>query len=335
MTKKPEPVSHEALDMRGAVVVVPAKDAISTLGACIAALHNAGMPRDRLIVVDDGSSDGTGDLARDAGVTVIRNETPLRPALARNKGVAASDAEIILFVDADVTVHPDALKRLLKAFDDPSTTAVIGSYDHTPPPSPALSKYRNLLHHHVHQTAPREAQTFWTGLGAVRRAAFDAAGGLDPDWTDIEDVEFGLRLIAEGGRIILDPKILGSHLKVWTMRSMVRTDFWGRAIPWTRLIAKGRIAPDALNTGLRHKLSALAVLTFSGALLGALIWPFTLWAALGAALGFVALNASFLALLWRVGGPILALKAIPYHAIHYATALGGYAYGRFSPAKPS
>ena len=43
-----------------------------------------------------------------------------------------------------------------------------GSYDDTPTDRGFVSRYKNLLHHYVHQTARREASTFWTGLGAVR-----------------------------------------------------------------------------------------------------------------------------------------------------------------------
>ena len=65
------------------------------------------------------------------------------------------------------------------AFADSSLAAVLGSYDDRPPASGLVARYRNLLHHFVHQRSRREATTFWTGLGAVRRDAFAALGGFD------------------------------------------------------------------------------------------------------------------------------------------------------------
>ncbi|WP_375259532.1 glycosyltransferase [Citreimonas sp.] len=306
-------------------VIVPAHQAQDTLPACLSALMAAGFPAEAILVVDDGSRDATGAVATRAGVRVIRNDSPERPARARNRGVAACTSEIVLFVDADVVVHADIRSRIARHFADPALTAVIGSYDSAPPAPAAVSRYRNLLHHHVHQRAAGEIGTFWTGLGAVRRAAFLEAGGLDPAWEDIEDVEFGLRLVARGGRIVLDPQMQGAHLKAWTYRSMWRTDVQGRAVPWTRLLALGRLDPAAMNAGPAHRASAAMVALAAVALLALAVTSLAGWVLVGALGAFLVLNRRFFALLWRVGGARLLAAGIPAHAVHYAAALVGYA----------
>ena len=188
--------------------VVPATDAPPTLARCLAALGASSAPPDELVVVDGPPGAG--------------------PAEARNSGAADASAEVIAFVDADVEVHEDALERFRRAFAaDPRLVAVFGSYDDEPADPAPVSRFRNLLHHHVHSSSPGPAETFWAGLGAIRRDAFLAAGGFDaaryPE-PAIEDIELGTRLVADGASIVLDPQIRGTHLKRWSLTSMVRTD---------------------------------------------------------------------------------------------------------------
>lgn len=323
--------------MKDIAVITPAHQAEATLADCLEAILAEGVAHRQVLVVDDGSSDGTGRVAREAGVRVLRNERAVRPARARNAGVAAVEAQIVVFVDADVVLNRGALPRLLAAFDDSTVGsivgAVIGSYDDRPPGASLVSRYRNLMHHHVHQTAPREAETFWSGFGAVRRERFIAAGRFDPDWENIEDVEFGLRLRALGDRIVLAREAQATHLKVWTLRSMMRTDLWGRAVPWTRLLIAGRMPPGALNGGWRHRVSARSVALFG---LGLIFWPLFAPAAFAAGLGaglFLIANAGFLRALGRIAGPAFAVAAIPAHALHYVAAGLGYGYARLHPER--
>src|SRR5262245_19259844 len=220
-------------------VIVPATDGSPTVGRCTAAL-------------EAGSE-------RPAEIVVVREPAGLGAPAARNAGVAESSGDVLVFVDSDVEVAADAMERIGHAFDaDPGLAALFGSYDDAPGAPGAVSAFRNLLHHHVHHASPGPAGTFWTGLGAVRREAFDDVGGFDETPDYMEDVDLGMRLAAAGHRIELDPAIQGKHLKHWGLRSMVRTDFHGRAIPWVSLLLRHRGGTGALNLGWKHRLSALA-----------------------------------------------------------------------------
>ena len=133
-------------------VIVPATDRPPTLDRCLAALRASTEPPDELVVVTEPAGAG--------------------PAEARNAGVASSSSELIAFVDADVVVEGHALERLRAAFAaEPGLAAVFGSYDDAPAAPGTVSRFRNLLHHHVHVSSPGPAETFWAGLGAVRRDA--------------------------------------------------------------------------------------------------------------------------------------------------------------------
>ena len=290
--------------------VVPATDAPPTLARCLAALRASSAPPDELLVVDGPPGAG--------------------PAEARNSGAADANAEVIAFVDADVEVHEDALERVRRAFSaNPRLVAVFGSYDDNPADTARVSRFRNLLHHHVHSSSPGPAETFWAGLGAIRRDAFLAAGGFDaaryPE-PAIEDIELGMRLVADGAEIALDPEIRGAHLKRWSLTSMVRTDLLRRGIPWVRLQLETGRSSGALNLGWRHRFSALAAV--AALLAAAARRPVAAAAALG---GMVALNARFYALLRRRGGIGLAAVGLPLHVLHHlvsvtAAVAGGVAH---------
>ena len=324
----PDWIGHKVKRVPIFSVIVPAYQAGHTIERCLRGIVSAGFSKDEILVVDDGSSDDTARKVKDFGIRMIANATPQRPAMARNRGVEAVEGDIVFFVDADVVLQGETRERLLRHFWNDGITAVIGSYDDRADGGSVVSDYRNLLHHHVHQTSPGISRTFWTGIGAVRRKAFLAAGGLQSDWENIEDVEFGLRLSAMNGTIVLDPEIQGTHLKVWTAVSMFKTDLFGRAIPWLRLIQAGRTNFGSLNTNIRHQLSAAGLML---ALVGALVslfFPAMLFLALIGLIFFVAGASDVLRMLRTKRGIVFAIRAIPWHMLHYCAGTIGYAVVR-------
>lgn len=281
-------------------VVVPATDDPPTLERCLGAIRAA-------------------DAAPEE-VVVVRTPSDLSASGARNAGALRATGEVIVFVDADVEVHHDTFRRVREAFAaDGALTAVFGSYDDTPAHPGVVSRFRNLLHHHVHQQGAGPAETFWTGLGAVRRSAFAAVGGFDEaryPHPSIEDIEFGDRLAASGATVVLDPSIQGTHLKAWSLQSMLWTDLARRAVPWVALqLRTGRLSAT-LNCGWRHRGSAVAVLVFS---LAVAWWaPAVAAGALGALVG---LNRAFYGLLVRQLGPWNAAVGVLLHVLHHLVAI--------------
>ncbi len=278
--------------------IVPATNEPPTLAACLEALRAASLAPDEILVATDPRRG--------------------RPSEARNRAAARAAGDVLLFVDADVLVHRDAVARIRAAFErDDELAAVFGSYDDEPTDPGLVSRFRNLLHHHVHQSSPGPARSFWTGLGAIRRDAFEQAGGFRPvrQLISVEDVELGMELAAQNRLIRLDTGLLGTHLKRWTLAGMVRTDFQQRGIPWVELLLRRRELPTTLNLGWRHRASTVATLFAVGAAAGGRPRP-----AVAAIATLVALNSRFYALLLRRGGPALAAAGIGLHALHLLTA---------------
>ena len=331
----------QTMAKRTLTIVIPAYNAEATLGDCLAAIAASERQPDELILYDDGSTDGTGDMARAAGAVVLRNDGPPRgPAVGRNAGVAIAKSELIIFVDADVSIHPTALGRLEAAFiNDPKISAAFGSYDDRPRSQRSAALYANLRHHFVHQGGGREATTFWAGLGAIKADVFRAVGGFDVRYArpSIEDIELGVRLNQGGHAIALVPEALGKHCKDWGKRQLWRTDIMSRAVPWTQLIAAGRtqgaelnlVGTERLKSVIAHLcwLLPLAALVFHfNARLGVLDsspWHLGRWLmgfGVASGLAYVWLNRAFLALLYRAGGLKTMVLGLGLHWMYHCYA---------------
>jgi hypothetical protein len=299
-------------------VIMPTIDWGPVFEHCLLAARAALRTGDQLLVVFDGPAPPPPAWLQNSGAVVLQTGERAGPAAARNLAAQQASAGILLFVDADVALHPDAVQRVGVRFsEDSALDALFGSYDATPAAPGLVSQFRNLLHHHTHTCQPGPACTFWAGCGAVRRDRFLALGGFDAETYRqpcIEDVEFGLRLHAAGGQILLDPSIKGTHHKRWTFSLMVRTDICQRAIPWSRLLLRRQQIPSTLNLSATARssaaLSLLGALSLMGLVVPALR-PWLLLPALGAPLLVMLLNLPFLAVLRRQGGMPLALAGGP------------------------
>ena len=99
-------------------IVVPVHDGAATLPACLKALIEAPGPSREIIVSDDGSLDQSATIAASTGVVTLRSSAKRGAGAARNAGAAEARADILVFVDADVVIHPDALMRIACFFDE-------------------------------------------------------------------------------------------------------------------------------------------------------------------------------------------------------------------------
>ena len=301
-------------------VIIPVYNGGEGLELCLKALAASACPPDEIIVVDDTSTDASASLAAKLGVTVLSlPDGPRGPARARNHGAASAQGDVLVFLDADVVVHPDTLGRIKTYLTElPEIAALFGSYDADPPAPGLVSRYKNLLHHYMHQHGRAEASTFWAGCGAIRRNVFSAVGGFDESYLSaaIEDIEFGARLRRGGYRIRLCPDIQVTHLKRWTFVSLLRADIFRRAVPWTRLILRQGDWPRDLNVDVKSRLSALsawAALCFLVLGFGS-SWAW--WGLLPAITALGLLNADLYGFFWRQGGPGFAVGAVALHALY-------------------
>jgi len=305
----------------GIAVIIPARNAAATLPRCLSAMLAQVSDDDEVIVVDDYSTDDTAEVAARFNVKVSRQPRHLGISAARNRGAELTHAPLLFFYDSDVVLAPGALARARAVMMRPEVGALIGSYDDDPDAPTTISRFKNLAHHHFHQRSRTEATSFWGGCGLVRRDLFVAAGGFDNDQREIEDVELGYRMIARGVRIVLDPEFQVKHLKKWTLRSLVATDVFLRAIPWTLLWLEHRRIPRDLNFAADQRIAAIvavalviatpvAIFRYQAVPIVALLLIAAFW-----------LNRDLYSLFFRRGGLWFAAKGFLLQQFYYLYSL--------------
>ncbi len=286
-----------------------------------------------VIVIDDGSTDESADIARSLGAIVMSSGGRMGPGGARNIAAEVARGELLWFVDADVVVHIDAAQCLSKGFSDQQVVAVFGSYDSNPPARNFFSRYKNLVHHYYHQRASEEAQTFWSGCGAIRTEAFLASSGFDVEryqYPSIEDIELGHRLIQAGGRVRLLRDVQCTHLKVWRFGNLIHTEIFRRAIPWSRLILDaGSGIPNDLNVGMSEQARAVVASFLALAILAAVVGMVSLQVPVFLMLLAVGANWEIGRFFYRNGGLAFACGALLYHQVYYLYSASAFAWVYF------
>lgn len=195
--------------IRRVTILVPARDEAAQLGDCVRSLRSQG----EVLVLDDQSSDGTADVARAAGAQVITGEAP--PAGWRGKPwacaqlAAATDDDVLVFVDADVRLAPDAVALAIGLLDEtgldvicPFPRQLAGSFAERLVQPLLQWSWLTLLPLRLAEHAPRPSLTAACGqFVVVRRAALERAGGF-PAVRDavLDDIALVRAIKAAGGR---------------------------------------------------------------------------------------------------------------------------------------
>ena len=187
-----------------ASVIVPVLNGEKTLGQLLAALKSqAGVPgRFEILVVDNGSTDRTVEIARGHGVTLL-NQPVRGPSAARNLGLAHAQADVVVFTDADTVPSRRWLASLLAAFADPDTILATGPIHGWAPATPVECYAGTQIHSEREKTAEHPRHPFAHGMNvAARREAAIAVAGWDEAMSSGEDVDFSLRLQHRFGKPI-------------------------------------------------------------------------------------------------------------------------------------
>jgi glycosyltransferase involved in cell wall biosynthesis len=187
-------------------VIIPARDEAAHLGACLRSIAAQRLPELEVIVIDDGSTDATGDLARAAGATVLATGG-VGPSRGRNLGVAATTAELCFFTDADCELAPGCVATLAEALAAGGpTVASAGGRQLAPVDDPPYAQRVQRFLEAVGfvseyarpDGAPQPARHNPSCVALVRRAALLGVGGFRDELWPCEDLDLDLKLRAAG-----------------------------------------------------------------------------------------------------------------------------------------
>ena len=311
-------------------IIIPVYNGGKTIGRCLKSVFNSTYPSYECVVVDDRSNDDTRQIVQSFDARIIQLDGHSGAAYARNRGAEAARGDILLFIDADVTIYPDCLDKVAKLFEEnPGISALFGTYDDQPDGSNFLSQYKNLFHHFIHQTSREDASTFWTACGAIKKEVFFEVGEFNEKTRMMEDIELGYKLKAKNHKIRLEKGLFVKHLKHYSFSYLLKSDLFDRAIPWTILILNNKQSANDLNLKPAQKLSALVVIFLIASIF---IAPVSIWFAFFIPVlltVFFLMNHEFYGFYLRKRGSMFTLKVIPFHILYYLYGTLGFIIGHY------
>jgi lipopolysaccharide/colanic/teichoic acid biosynthesis glycosyltransferase/glycosyltransferase involved in cell wall biosynthesis len=211
-------------------VIVPAKNASKTLGGCLQALlHQECMQLDNdyeVIVVDDGSTDDTAEIAEQHAVRVIRQNNG-GPAAARNAGARIARGTLLAFTDADCTPSPAWLKDIVQPLHDPEVVGVKGVYRTRQ--TELAARFVQLEYEYKYTRMRKQPAIDFidTYCAAYRKEVFIQNGGFDESFRfpSVEDQEFSFRLARKGYLMVFEPSAVVFHYHDRTLSEYLQRKF--------------------------------------------------------------------------------------------------------------
>ncbi|MFJ8634680.1 bifunctional polysaccharide deacetylase/glycosyltransferase family 2 protein [Streptomyces sp. NPDC093568] len=218
-------------------VIVPAYNEKECIANTLESLSRSTHPIE-IIVVDDGSTDGTSEIARNAAhalgmtnVRVVRQENAGKPA-ALNNGVGSASHDIVVMMDGDTVFEPDTVRQLVQPFADPGVGAVAGNAK-VGNRNTVIGAWQHIeyvmgfnLDRRMYDLL-RCIPTIPGAIGAFRREAVLEVGGMSED-TLAEDTDITIAMHRAGWRVVYQ-----EHARAWTEAPGSLGQLWSQRYRWS------------------------------------------------------------------------------------------------------
>ncbi len=177
-------------------VIMPVLNGQRFIAEAIASIHAQNYPNLEILVIDDGSTDNSAEIAKQMGAIVFKQTKNTGIAAARNRGLAAARGQLIAFLDADDLWVQNKLELQIKVLQKHPEIRVVTGF---------VEQFFMLSNRQ-----PSIIKTFLpaTGAALVRREVFDQIGVFDVTMTQSEDFDWFLRLREQSSGFVTLPQIL-------------------------------------------------------------------------------------------------------------------------------
>ena len=213
-------------------VAIPCYNGDLYIGRCIEAILKQTHSPNQILVVNDGSTDGSESIINQYPVRLLRHSRNLGLSSARNTALAEADTDFIVFVDADAYASDQMLAVLLKEFEIGRVDGVGGQGIESIQKT-VYDRWRGLHAQQGYGVAPRQDCPHLFGLCmAYRCTVLRSVGGFNPLFrTNAEDVDIGYRLVDAGFKLIYTPAATVHHQRrddhTSLRKMMYQWYFWG------------------------------------------------------------------------------------------------------------
>lgn len=267
-------------------VIVPTFNSGNTLFACLQSLTNQSVPKEHyeVIVVDDGSTDDTAEIA--ARFEVVYLVQPNQgPATARNSGVQQAAGDIILFTDADCVPDQDWLRHMTEPFRNPNVTGVKGTYKTKQTTLAARFSQAEFEDRYDLLKKSATIDMVDTYSAAFRKDIFLKMGGFDQGFrlANNEDTDLSYRLVSAGYTLVFKPEAFVYHTHQNSLVNYLKLKFWRgywRMVVYTRYpdkAVKDSYTPAVLKIQTLLMALSLALVPFLLLDIRLIVLIFLLW----------------------------------------------------------
>jgi glycosyltransferase involved in cell wall biosynthesis len=253
-------------------IVIPTFNRLARLQRVLAGLEHqtCSLADAEIIVISDGSTDGTNEWLAARAAGSLQKDLPLLPviqanqgvAAARNAGLAQATGKVVLFIDDDVVPSPQLVAEHLATHAAHNDGVIVLGPMLTPPgfrmqawvrweQAMLVKQYDDMVAGHWAPTA----RQFYTGNTSLARRHLVESGGFDPAFRRAEDVELAYRLARQGLRFVFNANAIGYHYAERSFKSWLQTPYvYGRNdVIFTRDKGQSWLLPTIWNEYARAR----------------------------------------------------------------------------------
>ncbi len=208
-------------------VIIPSYNSEKTINNCLEALQSQTFKDIEIIVIDDGSNDGTASIIKSFKNVKFFKKSHKGPASARNFGAKMAKGKILLFTDSDCEPDKNWVAEMAAPFSDKTVAGVSGTYRTRQKELIARFAQYEIEERHQNMAESESIDFIGTFSAGYRKDIFVKFGGFDESFSTSagEDPELSFRLAEKGYKMVFTPNAFVYHTHPNTLKKFLRQKY--------------------------------------------------------------------------------------------------------------